>query len=118
MTMEEDIFIKDILRKALVAAGYEDVRVACDSKAYTELTKRPVLFCIAAYKNGEIYYVYGNAVCRTGENSKLTSLTIIPAMDLAANVTTNSYKVHLDYDTFTNDHSKLEAALKKFVDIL
>lgn len=117
MTMEEDIVVKDTLRKGLVDKGFCDIRVACDSKTYTKLTKRQVLFCIAAWR-GEMYYIYGNAVCKAGESSKLTSVSLISALDLAAEDTSHLKKVHLDYIPFTNEYNSLQNELQKFIDIL
>lgn len=117
MTMEEDIVVKDTLRKGLADKGFCDIRVASDSETYIKLTKRQTMFCIAAWR-GEMYYIYGNSVCKAGENSKLTSVSLISALDLAAEDTSHIKKVHLDYECFTNEYDKLQNELQKFIDIL
>ena len=107
MTFKENIVLIDTIAKALEGAGYSDIRMACDSSTYYSITKRQTFFCIAAWK-GEQYYLYANAVCRTGENSKCTSVTLIPAMDLSANVDTHAKKVHIDsIEDFVKDPKAL-----------
>ena len=95
MTREECIILVDVVCKALETAGYSDIYVACDSPTYHDITKRQSFICFSGW-TGEKYYLYANAVCRAGEHSKFTSLTLIPAMDLSANVDTHAKKVHIN----------------------